>query len=251
MNEAPPPPYDQSTSSQHLVKPNLVSLPPILLLHISSLLSPPDLLYSFALLNKHLRTFAINRLRSTFISVYLSKIRNDNSSDPFAATRIDTSRTEEWNRRSREMKVLDLFVVACVQESRYEEESELLMLPSEAVDTDLFGFWQPRARVEDLIIASLAERPIHIDSATKSAMEQRIEGEDVVVNLTSRNRKGALLLPFKSAGGGKAVVHKVVVEATIDEGESLQVLARRLVMALREVRLTRNGNAYAHVEARR
>lgn len=184
----------------------------------------------------------MNRLRSTLAPIYLSKIRNHNSSDPFA--QIDPTRTQDWNHRSREMRILDLFIVACVQESRYEEESELLLLPSEAVEADLFGFMQPRARVEDLIIAALAERPIQIDAIAKSATEERIEGEDVVVNLTSRNRRGGLSLPFRSQAGANAVVHKLVVEESIDEGESLEVLARRLVAALRLVRLGKSGNAY-------
>ena len=142
------------------------------------------------------------------------------------------------------MKVLDLFVVACVQESQYAEESELLSV-SEAVETDIFGFMQPRARVEDLIILALSHRPIYINNTTKTEGELKIEGEDIIVNLTSRNRTGALLLPFRSqSGGGNTVVHKVVVEETIDEGESLEILAGRLVAALRGVRLGKSGNAY-------
>lgn len=240
MDSAPPPPYTPAPPQRN-AKPSLVALPPHLLLTVSSLLSAPDLLYSFALLSKSLRTYAITHVRSTLLPIYSSKLRNHNSSNPFLAT---STTTQHWNARSREMKVLDLFIVACVQESQYAEESELLSV-SEAVETDIFGFMQPRARVEDLIILTLSERPIYIDTTTKTGTESQIEGEDIIVNLSSRNRKGALLLPFRSqAGGGNAVVHKVVVEETIDEGDSLEILASRLVAALRMVRLGKSGNAY-------
>lgn len=232
----PAPPYSAQAPDQ--TTPTLLGLPPHLLQRILAQVPLPTLLHALLLVDRRCHQLARARLRALVLPVWLSKISPTSSSDPFGGpTLSDSKGPPRWQVRSREMAVLDLFVVAVVQETVNVEESELLLpATSHAIELDLFQFLQPRARTEDLAIALLAEDPVpHIDP------------HDITVTLASKGRRGSLLLPFRSSSGGRNTVAKVVAEARVEEGDPLERLARRLVQGLRTVPLRRTQGVYERI----
>lgn len=148
------------------------------------------------------------------------------------------------------MVVLDLWAGSVALEQLRSSESILLQQSegdSSAVQ-DLFDFLQPKARVEDLVVEWGREDGVvylegdagRLSTETGGKGGGTILGTDLSVQL---GRAGAkLLLPFKSsvgASGGVRTVEKAVVEVVRGEGETLEVVADRLVKGLKDVRVWR------------
>ncbi|GAA5925637.1 uncharacterized protein JCM15063_005078 [Sporobolomyces koalae] len=146
---------------------------------------------------------------------------------------------------TREERVYDLFVASLATLERDRHESVLLLDGGENVDEgaagtferDLFGFWQPIARCEDLVIdRGKAEGWIQASSQDPSrstpAFSDQAREEDVKIELRTRSAK--LLLPISRPGSTPMWKSVVEVSRTVDD--DLERTAMLICRAAREVR---------------
>jgi len=93
-------------------------------------------------------------LRSTYLPVYSSLIRQPYSSDPFPHTLPNayepTSSPLALQHIQRKTKVLDLFIALKVGQDVYMDDTEFHFESAESF-RDLFDFNQSKSRLEDLI----------------------------------------------------------------------------------------------------
>ncbi|GAA5939624.1 hypothetical protein JCM10213_009144 [Rhodosporidiobolus nylandii] len=163
--------------------------------------------------------------------------------------------------RSRELAVFDLFLVALAQSSALLEASMLFSAENDSsalsaawaggagsIRQDLFVLLQPRARVEDLVVAEarrqrLVGAPVEAgastgESSSVGAAQQTVQADDIRVELKTKEAK--LLLPSQSSSGRTgSVVWKAVVTAPRRREDSLEVLAKRLCNGWQRVALAR------------
>ncbi|GAA5999748.1 hypothetical protein JCM10207_005890 [Rhodosporidiobolus poonsookiae] len=170
--------------------------------------------------------------------------------------------------RSRELAILDLFVVSLARTSRLLAMSSLFSAENDSsalsaswatqlggggVRDDLFGLLQPRARTEDLAIAEgrrqgLVER----DAAGRNGPGQpggvpadpRCVVRALDVRIELKPRTAAFLLPFPSSSGrvGSAVWKPVVEVSRRPAADSPETVARWLIDELVWVRLRRRDD---------
>ncbi|BGP16726.1 hypothetical protein JCM10213v2_004728 [Rhodosporidiobolus nylandii] len=154
--------------------------------------------------------------------------------------------------RSRELAVFDLFLVALAQSSALLEASMLFSAENDSsalsaawaggagsIRQDLFVLLQPRARVEDLVVAEARQAGASTgESSSVGAAQQTVQADDIRVELKTKEAK--LLLPSQSSSGRTgSVVWKAVVTAPRRREDSLEVLAKRLCNGWQRVALAR------------
>lgn len=230
----------------------------------SDITAPPYLGYS----PSTSRTSSTLRI-SNSIPPSPASITADSSSDlsPPTYQAPATGRSEPvLPSRYRETKVLDLFISLYLYNSKASSESELLLVRSdhlpESEASDLFDLYQPRARLEDLVIErgvleGLIEPPSSSGDAGPPLLEEfhrpAIRAKDVSVRFSLR--KAAVLLPFLASSSSSSLssrlpprtLPKVVVELDRDRRDPLEATASKLLEVLRfvpVVREERNGQAW-------
>lgn len=154
------------------------------------------------------------------------------------------------NVSRRETRVLDLFIAAAVRTQMEKYDSELFM-SSEGyagissdfggestagegdTTTDLFALHQPRARLEDLVLAEAWQSHLVASSQATTSQAQRsstIQASSVAIDL--RRRSAGLRLPAASSSYGAL---RTVLEVPRRAGESLEDTAHAIVTAWREL----------------
>lgn len=245
--DLPPPLYTRrlTVSSRPKEVPNLLALPDHLILQILAEIPLPSLALSVRLTNRKLLLFSSHLLRRALLPIYKSKIQDNFSSDATGLKGITPVGTDGGvtTPPSRELAVLDIFISACIHEAVRSHESELYILPSASTsaERDIFRLLQPRARVEDLLIAyGVQDEIIRYQLARPSVGDSTsVVAGDVSVQLLARSAR--LMLPFPSTATRGKVVMKCVVEVQRKEGERLERTAESLVEGLAKIALVREG----------
>ncbi|GAA5862923.1 hypothetical protein JCM8547_003622 [Rhodosporidiobolus lusitaniae] len=295
---APPPSYSaplpsqpSRTSSSSLLE----SLPTHLLLSILSLVPLPTLIFDVKPTSRTLYLLVCSLAREWALPLWEDEVRRSAASrgqapstDPLGVGGVaggSAGDTLPWNdshsattavdrlpTRSRELAVLDLFLVALARSSALLEASSLFSASndssalsaawtggagdSSSLRSDLFGLMQPKARVEDLVIVEGGRRgliEVEGEHGGRREEEKRAAGEggkpatvraqDVRVEL--KPRQAALLLPFRSVSG--RAVWKAVIEVPRRAEDPLETVAGHLAGELGWLKLRRGGVGGASV----
>ncbi|GAA5893891.1 uncharacterized protein JCM6883_003665 [Sporobolomyces salmoneus] len=282
---APPPPYATAPLDSKPSPSPLLRLPTHLLLQILSHVSLPTLVYSIKPVCRilHLAACTVTRSRPDIQQTWHKRIRGSSgifSSSPIGSRSNQTEVTIETSgeegvglaTRTREERVHDLYIASRARFERDRFESVLLLEGGEdamdddeeegtrSFERDLFGFWQPKARCEDLVIErGKKDGWIEIPSppatrADGSSSEGEVTGrlvreEDLKVELKLRSAK--LLLPI--LGSGSRAVWKGVVEVDRLPNGTLEQVAYRLSSEFRRLswkRINEGGNVSYSFELR-
>ncbi|GAA5862957.1 hypothetical protein JCM8547_003633 [Rhodosporidiobolus lusitaniae] len=287
----PPPSYSTTVPSQpsHASSSSLLeSLPTHLLLSILSLVPLPTLIFGVKPTSRTLYLLVCSLAREWALPLWEDEVRRAAASrgqalstDPLGVGGLaggstgdvlplydsHSARTavDRLPTRSRELAVLDSFVVALARSSALLEASSLFSASndssalsavwaggagggeSSSPRSDLFGLMQPRARMEDLVIAEGGRRGlIEVEGVQGGQLVEEtraigggkpatVRAEDVRVEL--KPRQATLLLPFRSASG--RVIWKAAVELPRRAEDSLETVTGHLVGELRWLKLCR------------
>lgn len=245
--DLPPPLYSRALTPP----PNtsrLLALPDHILLQILTKLPLPTLSLALRLTNKKLFLLSSHILRNSFLPAYTTKVKMRNHTTDTAGleiTAVDARSGEGATMRpGREVEVLDLFISACINEAVKALESELFLLPSASTsaERDIFDLLQPKARVEDLIIAYGVQDGIIRSDWRENEMgdSAQVVAGDLAVPLSASTAK--LMLPFPSSSSRKgAVVMKSVLEVRRRPDETLEKTAESVLDQLARIALVREG----------
>ncbi|CAO1625434.1 unnamed protein product [Sympodiomycopsis kandeliae] len=178
--------------------------------------------------SRHLYLVCMSHLRSHYLPRYLSRVRQRYSSDPWTDLAI----------ARRETKVLDLFIALEVKISTSKYSSELLD-SSESSD-ELFDIYQPRARLEDIIIEKGIQSGILLQHGQVSNQATtEIIANDISVSISSKQIQ--VLLPFLSSSSNgssnKVVRRNILTIARSRREDTLEYLADCILQALQELQL--------------
>ncbi|GAA5935870.1 hypothetical protein JCM3775_007351 [Rhodotorula graminis] len=273
------PPAYQATPHPARTPPKLDALPSHLLLRILAHLSLPDLVLALRPASRALYVHAMSLARMQGLPLWHDEVRAAaaqraqggaplGSSDPLgaalqdpgadaapspayttAATATPTSSSSPLSTRSRELAVLDLFLVALstslarlgASSLLFTSEDDALRLVPGEKRADLWNLLQPRARCEDLLAASLAAAAAARAGAGRGGQGAgrdaagAVRGEDVRVEL--RAREARVLLPFRSGGGRET--WKGVASVARDSSEPVEALVERLSYELERAAVQR------------
>lgn len=257
MLAPPPPAYTPSSHHSAAAPPpraSLLGLPQHLLLAVLSHLPLPALVFSLRLTCRPLHLIATALSREQLLPSWRERVRSKGWSTA-AGTPLSyehhSSTGGVLSTRSRETAVFDIFIAAVALEAQRRGESTLLILGHSSAELDLFGAGglQPRARVEDLVIRYGREDGVIYaegDAGRFGVGDGKVKpvaggggtilSTDLSIQLSPS--KARLLLPFRGSAPGR-VVEKVALEVPREEGERLEVVADRVVEALKGVRVWR------------
>ncbi|GAA5896735.1 hypothetical protein JCM8208_007071 [Rhodotorula glutinis] len=268
------PPAYQATLQAARTSPKLDALPSHLLLRILAHLALPDLVLALRPASRTLYTHAMSLARMQGLPLWHDEVRAAHaaraqggggaplgSTDPLgaalegaqgdataspayiAAAPSSTSSPSPVMARSRELAVLDLFLVALstslarlgASSLLFTSEDDALRLVPGEKRADLWNLLQPRARCEDLVAASLAAAARARAAAGRRDAAGAVRGEDVRVELKAREAR--VLLPFRSFGGRET--WKAVASVARDSRDTLEAVAERLSYELQRVAVER------------
>jgi len=181
---------------------------------------------------------SMHLLRSAYLPLYSSLIKQPYTSDPFPlsvnshASCSTSSSSPEFRIQSlqRETTILDLFVALKVKEDVYADDTEL-HLPDDDGFKDIFELMQPRSRLEDLLrhyglqsgVISLQPMP----SSSSSSSSTGLNFETLSINFSPR--KVSVMQIDRNRR------KKIITELRRDKEESLELTAKRIVRELREL----------------
>lgn len=243
----PPPAYSAAVSHapSSRCKPTLLDLPDHLILQILSYLDLPTLVFTARTTCRKLWLYTCSLTRQLVWPAWRRHVQPGNTTDAaswYGDTSIPPDLTQRTRNiladRSREQAVLDLFVSASALHSLRTSESQLLIesLEQSRASQDIFGHLQPRARVEDLVIAWGIDDKI-LFSSNRPGGGGTIQAEDLSVQLMSKTAK--VMLPMASSNEQSRIVQRVVLEVPKENQETLEITAERVVRALRQLRVWR------------
>ncbi|KAG8908828.1 hypothetical protein FRB99_003066 [Tulasnella sp. 403] len=241
-----------SSSGRPATRPSFQSLPNHLLLKIVQLTIPKrtprtshDHVESLCWLTQSLRLVSratyivcMNFLRSHFLQDYMLNVKPPYTCDPFPLEPPEANLPPQYQQPQsvrtlqRETPVLDQFIVLKCYEDRRSHESELYL----DLDSfkDIFELMQPKARTEDLIrrygmragVVSLSAPPLSPSTPT-SRLPTPLPFSEINVSFSPR-RVGVVIL------------RRTVVAVPRERDESLENIAKRLIMELARL-LGRSG----------
>ncbi|GAA5874791.1 hypothetical protein JCM16303_002984 [Sporobolomyces ruberrimus] len=268
--DAPPPYVDASSSSPPSSTSPLLRLPTHVLLQILSHADLPTLVFTLKPTCRalHLSACAVTRSRPSIMKKWESGVRRSaatSSKRRIPSTSISPTHLSDTGqhisregtrltRRTREEEVYDVYIASLARYERDKFESYLLLEGGEEVDEredegtrsferDLFGFLQPKARCEDLVIQLGINRGwiegglIEGDDACKgqNIESKKVREEDIKVELKSKSAK--LLLPVM--GNASRPVWRGAIEVVRSDVDTLEELALALSRAFERSRWKR------------
>ncbi|GAA5910437.1 hypothetical protein JCM6882_007356 [Rhodosporidiobolus microsporus] len=273
-----PPSYAAARRPSHSLS-RLERLPPHLLHLILHHLPLPALVFGLKPASRTLHLHALAVAREWALPLWRAEVeRVGGTTDPlgeaegysqasqemhdlpaYSTSAVQPSAPPALPARSRELAILDLFLVSLARSSALLAASSLFGASNDSsalsaswgtdessVRGDLFGLLQPRARGEDLVVRYGRERGVvellpGAEGGGGGAWEKRRVGfgeiAAVDIRLELKTRQAALLLPFRSANG--RVVWKTVVETPRRAQDGMECVARWLVDGLERVPLRR------------
>lgn len=159
---------------------------------------------------------SMSLLRSDYLSSYLNKVIAPYSSDPWPSG----SSSSRLTNLKRETRVLDLFIARSSRDRLNVAESALFEEESSGLKT-LFELWQPKARLEDLILQRAGELGLlYQNPGAKGADASQVVATDLSIDYERKEIR--LLLPFLAAGSSM----------TPSSSSALMPLARKPVISM-------------------
>ncbi|PWN24272.1 hypothetical protein BCV69DRAFT_280162 [Microstroma glucosiphilum] len=161
---------------------------------------------------------------------------------------------------TRETKVLDLYIASTTRRELDAQESSLFSsevsddaddMAATSDDRALFELWQPRSRLEDLLILAGLERGVFLRRGmSRPRIEEKgqsnstgqngdlvIVAEDISVHFALKEVR--ILLPFQAGGGGRAtslglvpLVRRPVLQMPRERSSTLEVSAQQIIQQL-------------------